>query len=198
MEKLTQEYLKRILHYDPLTGIFTWLERPVDMFFHCKNPDRACNTWNTRYANKVAGTVWTAEKGKTSYIVINIKSNEKTKNYRAHRLAILYTDGHLSPKDVDHIDGNGLSNARINLREVNALENHKNYPMYSNNTSGQIGVYWNKAAQKWHTRIKVNGKYIHGGLFISKKNAIAKRRQMEIEHGFHKNHGRKCKKNSQQ
>lgn len=32
MEKLTQKKLKKLLHYNELTGIFTWIERPVFMF----------------------------------------------------------------------------------------------------------------------------------------------------------------------
>ena len=190
-ELLTQDQLKKLMHYGPLSGIFKWRERPVEMFKPGERQQCSCNTWNTRFANKEAGTIWTAERQKTFYLIINISSNGKTKRYYAHRLAILYVDGHFPAEQVDHIDGDGLNNRRDNLREVNALENQKNQPMQSNNTSGCVGVHWHKQRQKWQASIVVNGKNVYGGLFTNKKDAVAKRKQMEIECKFHSNHGRK-------
>lgn len=187
---LTQSYLKKILHYDSLTGIFTWIERPLSAFAHCKCPIRACNTWNTRYAGVEAGCIQTSKKRKTSYIDIRVNINKKKKSYGAHRLVFLYLNGRFPKEQVDHIDGNGLNNQRGNLREVTHQENHKNMPMKSNNTSGCVGVYWRKRAQKWQVYIKVNGKSIHGGYFANKEDAIARRKKMEIEYKFHENHGR--------
>lgn len=192
-EELTQERLKELLHYDPLSGIFTWLERDIKYFNHCKNPEHQCNAWNAKNANQEAGNIYTPKNKKTSYVVICITLNEKKKFYRAHRLAILYTEGHWPAEQVDHIDGDGTNNRKDNLREVNDQENSKNRPMQSNNTSGTVGVCWSKAAKKWHVQMSENGKKIHGGFFINKEEAIAKRKELEIEQGYHKNHGRKRK-----
>jgi hypothetical protein len=189
-ELLNQEYLKKILHYDPLTGIFTWKERPVELFKPGKYQLNTCNSWNTRCAGKKAGSIWTPKDRKTSYIEISISLSGKTKLYKAHRLAILYTEGHFPAEQVDHIDGDGTNNKRNNLREVTALENRKNMPMYSNNTSGYVGVSWFKRDQKWKVKIKVNGRQIYGGLFINIEDAIAKRKELEVQYKFHLNHGR--------
>lgn len=64
-------------------------------------------------------------------------------------------------------------------------------PIQSNNTSGTVGIAWNKVCEKWQAQICIDGKNIHGGLFTDKKDAIKKRKQLEKEYGFHKNHGRK-------
>lgn len=69
-------------------------------------------------------------------------------------------------------------------------------PLRSDNVSETVGVSWFKRDQKWQVYINVNGKTIHGGLFTNKSDAIQKRKELEIEHGYHKNHGRKHQKRS--
>lgn len=116
-EELTQEHLKEIVHYNQDTGIFTWLERSIQMFQPGKYQLRACNTWNTRYACQQAGSIKAENKSKTSYINVRITLNGKKNRYKAHRLVFLYLEGHFPLEDVDHVDGNGLNNRRNNLRE---------------------------------------------------------------------------------
>ena len=69
-QKLTQEELKRLLNYDPKTGIFVW---KIYRNYNAKIGDIAGNTNAT-----------------TGYI--NIKINNKS--YSAHRLAWLYVYGY--------------------------------------------------------------------------------------------------------
>lgn len=60
-----------------------------------------------------------------------------------------------------------------------------------NNSSGFTGVCFDKNANKWRVDIRVDGKLIYGGLFDILSDAIDRRKEMNIEYGFHKNHGRK-------
>lgn len=189
IEKLTQNKLKEILYYDPPTGIFTWLERPIAMFSHCKYPERQCNAWNTRNSGKIAGVK--RKDRKLFYIKIFITLNGDGKGHQAHRLAIFYMTGHWPPESVDHIDGDGTNNRMNNLRKVSDQENKKNRSIQINNSSGFNGVNWSERYKKWRVRIKIRGKDISGGYFINKEDAIAKRQELNILYGFHKNHGRK-------
>lgn len=186
--KLTQEILKELLHYNPETGVFIWKERSFKMFSHCKNPERICNSWNTRYSGKVAG--YKRKNEKIHYNIINI-SNGKVKLYAAHRLAFLYMTGKFPEDQVDHINGNGYDNKWNNLRSISNQENSKNVSISSLNTSGFTGVYWDKERKKWAVTISINNKTVSGGRFMNKEDAIIKRKQMNLEYGFHKNHGRK-------
>ena len=68
--------------------------------------------------------------------------------------------------EVDHINHDKLDNRRCNIRPCSRAENARNHPLKRNNTSGFKGVYWNKVRKKWHSRIKVDGKYISLGYYF--------------------------------
>lgn len=78
---------------------------------------------------------------------------------------------------VDHINRDKLDNRKNNLRIVTVAQNGANKDLMSNNTSGYKGVYWNKANNKWHARIKFHyhGQpiYKHLGYFAELADAVA-------------------------
>jgi len=63
--------------------------------------------------------------------------------------------------------------------------------MRKDNTSGVVGVCWDKRARKWQASITLDGRTKGIGNFKSKADAIAARKAAEIDHCFHENHGRK-------
>lgn len=187
--ELTQEILKELLHYNPLTGIFTWRERDSKWFAHCKDQEGYCKTWNTKYSNTIAGCK--AKKRNVYYNNIGITLLGERKKCKGHRLAFLYMTGKLPKRQIDHIDHNGMNNKWDNLREVTNQENQKNSTMQSNNSSGFTGVHWDGNRNKWKVEIKMKGKTIYGGRFTNKEDAIERRKEMNIEYGFHENYGEK-------
>lgn len=165
---LTQKELKRLLHYNPSTGVFTWLLSPARQI---KDGD-------------VAGCVSTYQ-GNKKYRLIRVSGEL----HLAHRLVFLYMKGAFPTGEVDHINGSGLDNRWVNLRQVSSRENSKNTRLRSDNTSGFVGVSWSKSTRKWRASIDVNGKRKHIGYFIGKQDAIKARMSASAEHGFHPNHG---------
>ena len=76
---LTQERLKELLHYDPETGVFTWLESA-----------------GKKMNGRIAGT-----HASKNYISIGVSH----KRYLAHRLAWLYVYGKFPDGILDHLHG---------------------------------------------------------------------------------------------
>jgi len=130
---ITQTRLKELLHYEPTTGLFTWL---VDR-------KKAKKGTHPTYTNH-------------GYICIRID----TVLYGAHRLAWLYVHGSMPKEQLDHINRDRMDNRIDNLREVTAGQNRMNMGMKTTNTSGYTGVSWNKRTQRWEANIKANGKRI--------------------------------------
>jgi len=88
-------------------------------------------------------------------IVDGIKTTQKM-----HRFVMGYDS-----LDIDHIDGNGLHNYRSNLRYCTHNENMMNKNSYKNTSSKYKGVTFRKSVGKYQSRICVNKKPMHIGMF---------------------------------
>lgn len=182
MKKLTQEILKELIHYCPETGVFTWRERDLKWF------RRECDqkTWNTRFSGKKAGCTGDNSCGKKYRFIVVFKIM-----YLAHRLAWLYMSGSFPKHEIDHVNGNGRDNRFLNIRDVSRSDNHKNTRIPATNTSGLVGVVWDKSRNKWAARIKVNRRHINLGRYEDWFEAVCARKSANLKYNFHPNHGEK-------
>ena len=155
---ISQEDLKKLLHYNPKTGILTWKVRPLSMFPN----EGTCASWNSRCAGKDLTSV-----DSIGYI----SSSVNNKKYHAHRVAFFIYHGFL-PEIVDHKNRIKTDNRISNLRAATKSLNSCNAKLRSNNTSGVKGVGWHKQSKRWRVRIKVNSVEHNFGLFIDKDEAI--------------------------
>lgn len=154
---LTAERLRELLHYDPLTGEFSWRVS--------RRGVRPGKTGNVR---------------PDGYVRIGIDGV----NHLAHRLAWLYVTGHWPTIEIDHQDGNRGNNRFSNLRDVDAITNMQNMrnATRGNHSSGLLGVSYHRRDKLWRARIYVDGKDRAIGYFKCKEDAHAayldaKRRQ---------------------
>lgn len=100
----------------------------------------------------------------------------KNKNIKLHRYLLNLNNSNYV---VDHINRNTLDNRRINLRVADYQENSFNRGIRSDNTSGVIGVDFNKRAKKWRAKIKYDSVNIHLGYFKDIDEALINRRIAE-------------------
>lgn len=73
--------------------------------------------------------------------------------------------------EVDHKNHDKLDNRKQNLRICSRSQNQKNQRILKSNTSGYKGVSWCPKSNKWVSKISVNNKTVHLGLFTDKKQA---------------------------
>lgn len=136
---ITQERLKELLSYDPLTGVFLWR---VDRY-RVKAGDRA---------GSVAPT--------TQYRIIRLDQ----RNYAEHRLAWFFIRGEWPEVEIDHEDLDKQNNKWSNLRPATSSQNKANrrargaYPK---------GVSFHKASGLYSSRAGKDGKQICFGYFKS-------------------------------
>jgi hypothetical protein len=100
-------------------------------------------------------------------------SGPKPRTVLLHRALMGDPEGCL----VDHRDGNGLNNRREgeqgNLRIASASQNQHNRGANKANTTNLKGVSRRKDRDKWHAKIRVDGKLRHLGSFDTPENAHA-------------------------
>ena len=157
-----QIILKKLINYDPETGVVTLKQRALE---------RTCDVaFNKRHRNiKPAGF----RRNRYHYCTI------LGKDYHSSHLAWLYQHGVWPPDtglEIDHINRDSLDNRIENLRLVSHSANMANISLLKNNTSGHAGVVKDSQRKgKWrayHLRKTI-------GVFASKEQAIEARQQAE-------------------
>jgi hypothetical protein len=118
MTKPIEETLPLAMRYDPTTGKLYWRD-----------------DWypSSRTTDKVG---W-SDKG-------YIRLHHRGRLLSAHRVIWFLHYGEWPPKEIDHIDGNGLNNRIENLRLADRCQNSRNRPKYKCNKSGYKGVFRRK------------------------------------------------------
>jgi len=170
--------LHNMLTYDAGSGILTWKPRSVEYFCAPKYQ----KIWNKNFAGKPALNMLSAE----GYRVGKIQSI----SFFAHRViwAMVYSEW---PSDqIDHINGIKSDNRIPNLRIVSNLTNQRNQSLPAHNTSGVMGVTWDKESRKWKAQIRVGPRNYNLGRFADIDDAAAARKAADDRYGFHPNHGR--------
>ena len=147
--KLTKEYVQEVLDYDPDTGIFTW----------------RVNRKNKKARIGLrAGSIDRS----TGYRKIGLCG----KWYKEHRLVFLYIVG-VMPEQVDHLNGKPDDNRWDNLRPTDNAGNQHNRAKKQPNSSGYLGVYFDKQTRKYRAVITVGDRKVHLGRFATPEEAHA-------------------------
>ena len=165
-KKLTKYDVKRLFFYNQKTGDLMWL-RPYG---------------TTAKPGQIVGSSAVG----AGYLLVKVKGVF----YPVHRLAFLYMTGKHPEGEIDHINGNKSDNRWENLRDVTHQENCKNQITPKSNTSGVIGVFFNKKINKWYAQIKIDYKNRYLGQSDDFFEVVCLRKSAEVKFGFHKNHGR--------
>lgn len=178
--KVSQDFLKSILEYDPDIGLFLWKKRPAISFEGDEHGKQTrANKWNGRFAGKQAFTA------KNTGGYFHTKINDRV--YLAHRVAWVIQFGEW-PNIIDHINGRVDDNRICNLRNVSKSANGRNRRISSNNASGFSGVSFRSDQGKWHAAGGDGKKRRHLGLYDTKSEAVKARAEFEISHGYTTRH----------
>lgn len=110
--ELKIDQLKHKLHYDPESGIWTWLNPP---------------NHNSRLKGQHAGN-----RRYDGYLIIRIKG----RNYYSGRLAWFYMTGEWPKDEIDHVDRDPSNDCWANLREATSSQNK-----FNRTYKGLRGVY---------------------------------------------------------
>ena len=166
------DYLRKRLRYEPETGKLFWLD-------YEGMPKR----WLTRWA------------GKEAFAAVNtggyLHGQIDGEPFRAHRIAWSIYYGEHPRGFIDHINGLTDDNRIENLRVATSQENMRNLKKSMTNTSGVVGVGWDKSRGLWWSYITVGGVMKNLGRFVCFEQAVEARHDAEKVYGFHENHGRR-------
>lgn len=139
----------------------------------------ATTTIDSSDLHLINGIRWYARSDKDLVYVVRVVGR---KLQRLHRCISKPT----KHEHVDHINGDTLDNRKSNLRNVDRSENQRNMSKSRANKSGVTGVFWSNRDKRWVATISTT----RLGSFINFDDAVAARKEAEVAHGFHSNHGR--------
>jgi hypothetical protein len=119
---------------------------------------------------------WSAVEDKTRDVWYAVRQyNKKSVYMHRHILGIT------NKLKTDHIDGNGLNNQKYNIRACTDSQNQMNVNKRIENSSKYKGVSYHKKWNKWVANIRIHGKRIYLGGFISEIEAAQIYNQKALE-----------------
>ena len=139
------DILKKIVSYNPYTGVISWLLRGVDLF-----PDahaRAC--FNARRPGRKI------EPRANGYVVVTFTMDGVIYNIQGHRLAYAMETGAWPTAEIDHENLDRGDNRFANLRDATHFQNNQNKSKMKTNVSGFKGVHFHKGSGLWRAQITV-------------------------------------------
>lgn len=145
--RLTQEYVRSVLDYEPNTGRLFWSP-------HC---------YHVNLIGKEAGWVNPTQ----GYRYIGMLKRP----ILAHRVIWLYVYGKLPKREIDHINCEKDDNRLCNLRKVTRSQNQWNAPLTIRNTSGYKGVCWATREGLFRANIRLGNKQVSLGYFKESEDA---------------------------
>lgn len=154
MSEITQEMVRRLFNYDPLTGRLTWATAPSNR--------------HRRFVGLDAQS-----KDKDGYLKVNVGG----RTYRVHRLVWMHQFGRWPIDQIDHINHDPADNRLENLREADTYQNMHNKRRAKNNRSGIVGVSWDTRVGKWTAHATIKKKSYNFGRFDSIEEASEVRRR---------------------
>jgi len=181
-KELNSDFFLRYLYLDESTGMLYWHARTVNCFPN----EHQMKVWNSRHANRRAGTVHRPRSG-SKRIQITLAKN----TFKAHRIVALLA-GKIAcygdERQIDHINGNSCDNRPENLRAISHQINLRNQT--NRISSAKVtGVYWHGQSGKWQVQIgRGPGKSRSIGYFDDWFDAVCARKSNEVKLGYTSNH----------
>ena len=127
---------------------------------------------DAQFAPAVLARKWYAKKDKGGlwYAARSFKQQGMDKSERLHRFIYALAYGPIAPgMQIDHRNGNGLDNRLVNLRAATTRENQINQQMHR---AGRLpGAYRIGQHTAWHAQIKIQGKVVYLGTFVTEQEA---------------------------
>jgi hypothetical protein len=122
----------------------------------------------------VSGYHWMISKGKKGVFYARGYIGKKSGGNGVHDKARMHRLIMNCPEDlqIDHIDGNGLNNQRVNLRVAKNAQNCRNQRAHSDSLTGYKGITFVKKKKLYFARIRVNNKLISLGRSKDLKKAV--------------------------
>lgn len=154
------ELLRKLLRYDPDSGLMFWRERSSEMF----SSERISKGWNKKYSGKPAIN----SPDTHGYLMGTLCGWSLP---RAHRVAWALATGAWPEDEIDHINGVRSDNRLVNLRPATRSQNRANIDKSWSNKSGYKGVRLDARSGKWRAQITKDGISTFLGTFDSPEDA---------------------------
>jgi hypothetical protein len=149
---LTQERLRELIDYDPITGIALWRIRRGGL-----------------PAGSRVGTIAKAKRS-SPYRMVSLKEETSGKKVFSH-IVFFYMTGQWPTEEIDHENGDTLDDRWENLRESTRSQNEANRGARRNSKSGIKGVFLLQG--RYRAEIYRNGVRKYLGTFDNPEQARA-------------------------